>query len=166
MTQQVLSPMPQPADHETGVDKSVWIANGLTGVLSDSVVLMVKTQGYHWNITGPMFLPIHEITEKLYTDLFEAIDVIAERIRALGELAPMSVTDMISDARLTEEDTRRSAQGMVEQLISDNETLVRHLREVAAVAARHGDGATEDLMNARMSSHEKAIWMLRSIASS
>lgn len=166
MTQQVLRPAPKPADHDTGVDKSKWIANGLTGVLSDSVVLMLKTQGYHWNITGPMFLPIHEITEKLYTDLFESIDVIAERVRALGELAPMSMTDMMSHARLNEEDTQRSAQGMIEQLVSDNEALVRHLREVAAMAARHSDGATEDLMNARMAAHEKATWMLRAIAAS
>lgn len=98
VSQKVLYPAPQPADQETGVEKSVWIANGLSGVLSDSVVLMVKhdgqntmvkTQGDHWSVAGPMFLPLHEITEKLYTDLFAAIDVIAERIRALGELAPI-----------------------------------------------------------------------------
>ncbi len=164
MTQQVLKTEPYSADHAIGVDKSQWIANALTGVLSDSVVLMVKTQGYHWNVMGPLFQPIHELTERQYTDLFEAIDVIAERIRALGELAPMSVADMVSHARLNEEETQRSAQGMVEQLIADNEAMARLLREVASLASREGDGATEDLMNSRMAKHEEAVWMLRAVA--
>ena len=166
MTQHVLRPEPQAVNQETGVSKSAWISNALTGVLSDSVLLMVKTQSYHWNIVGPLFVPIHELTERLYTDLFEAVDVLAERIRALGELAPLSVTDMISQSQLTEEEKQRSGQEMIEQLISDNEALVRRLRETAALAARHGDGATEDLMNSRMGEHEKAIWMLRAISSS
>ena len=166
MVQQALKTEPQVEIVETGIDGETWIANALTGVLSDSVVLMVKTQGYHWNVVGPLFQPIHDLTETQYRDLFEAVDVIAERIRALGEIAPMSQTDMISHARLNEEDTVRSAQGMIEQLISDNESLARHLREVAALAARHSDGATEDLMNSRMAIHEKNVWMLRAIASS
>lgn len=165
MSQTVLKPAPQPADHETGVEKSVWIAEGLTGVLGDSFVLMVKTQAYHWNVTGPLFLPLHELTEKLYRDLFEAIDVIAERVRALGALAPMSMSELQDAARIGDACEDRSAQGMVDQLIEDNEALVRHLREIAALASRHGDGATEDLLNARMAAHEKAIWMLRAVAS-
>ena len=128
-------------------------------------MLFVKTQGYHWNVVGPLFQPLHEMTEKQYRDLFEAIDVIAERIRALGQIAPFSTADMISHASLNEEDTARSAEGMVEQLISDNEAIARRLRETAALAAKYGDGATEDLMNARMAKHEEAIWMLRAITS-
>lgn len=166
MAQQALTIEPQSETTQTGIDRDTWVANALTGVLCDSVVLLIKTQGYHWNVVGPLFQPLHELTEAQYLDLFEAIDTIAERIRALGELAPMSITDMISQARLTEEDTVRSAQGMLEQLISDNEALVRHLRETASLAARQGDGATEDLMNSRMAAHEKAVWMLRAIAAS
>ncbi|WP_082688602.1 Dps family protein [Ruegeria marisrubri] len=138
----------------------------LTEVLCDSVLLMIKTQGYHWNVVGPLFVPIHEMTERLYRDLFEAIDALAERIRALGQIAPLSVTDMISQAHLTEEETIRDAHGMIEQLIHDNESLARRLRETAALASRHGDGATEDLMNARMAKHEEAVWMLKAIATS
>ncbi|TMV09887.1 DNA starvation/stationary phase protection protein [Ruegeria sediminis] len=164
MTQQVLKSEPQNEVNDTGIDKNAWIANAITEVLCDSVLLMVKTQGYHWNVVGPLFLPIHELTERQYRDLFEAIDTLAERIRALGQIAPISVTDMISQSRLTEEETVRDAHGMIKQLISDNESLARRLRETAALAARHGDGATEDLMNARMAKHEEAIWMLKAIA--
>ncbi len=164
MTQQVLKTVVSESVTRTGITDETRIADALTGVLGDSLVLFVKTQGYHWNVTGPLFQPIHEMTEEQYRDLFDAIDVIAERVRALGKVAPMSMTDMISHTRLNEEDTLRSAQGMIEQLISDNESLVRRLRETAALAAEANDGASEDLMNARMNAHEKAIWMLRSIA--
>lgn len=165
MSQTVLKPAAQPADHETGVERKVWIAEGLTRVLKDSFVLMVKTQTYHWNITGPMFLSLHQLTEELYRDLFEAIDVIAERVRALGQLAPLSIAELGNAPRIEDCDDNRSAQAMLDQLIADNETLVRHLREIAATASRHGDGATEDLLNSRMAAHEKAIWMLRAVAS-
>ncbi|MEQ9041639.1 MAG: DNA starvation/stationary phase protection protein [Silicimonas sp.] len=165
MTQQALRTEPATEAPETGISAETAIANALGGVLGDSLVLFVKTQGYHWNVVGPLFQPLHEMTESQYRDLFEAIDVIAERIRALGQIAPFSTADMISHASLNEEDTSRSAEGMVEQLISDNEAIVRRLRETAALAAEHGDGATEDLMNGRMAKHEQAVWMLRAITS-
>ncbi len=74
MTQQVLKTEPQNEMHDTGIDKNEWISNAVTEVLCDSVLLMIKTQGYHWNVVGPLFVPIHELTERLYRDLFEAID--------------------------------------------------------------------------------------------
>ena len=164
MTQTALKTTVQVETPETGIDREIWIANALTGVLADSVVLMVKTQGYHWNVVGPLFQPLHELTETQYRDLFEAIDIIAERIRALGQIAPMSFSDLLTHAALNEEDTERSAAAMVEQLVSDHEALVRRLRETASLAVRHNDGATEDLLNARMAFHEKAIWMLKAVS--
>jgi starvation-inducible DNA-binding protein len=166
MTQQALRIEPQPEAPKTGVEREISIAGALAGILGDSLVLQVKTQGYHWNVVGPLFQPLHELTERQYRDLFDAVDRLAERIRALGQIAPFSMSDMLSHAQLSEEDTARSAQGMIEQLISDNESLVRRLRDTAALAASHGDGATEDLMNARMARHEQEIWMLRAIAAS
>ena len=142
------------------------LATALGGILGDQLVLFVKTQGYHWNVVGPLFLPLHELTETLYRDLFEAIGKVAERIRALGVIAPFSTSDMISHASLNEEDTARRAEGMVEQLISNNEALLRRLRETAELAARQGDVATEDLMSARMAAHEEAVRMLEAIISS
>ncbi|MGB7241322.1 MAG: DNA starvation/stationary phase protection protein [Sulfitobacter sp.] len=165
MTQHALKMEPHPETPETGISGDQAVASALMGALGDSLVLLYKTQGYHWNVIGPLFQPIHELTERQYAALFAAVDKLAERIRALGHIAPFSMADMISHAQLSEEDTARNAQGMVEQLASDNETLVRRLLETAAIAAEHGDGATEDLMNARMADHEEAIWMLRAIAS-
>lgn len=163
MTQQVLRPEAQDETHDTGINKNAWIANEVTEILCDSMLLMIKTQGCHWNVVGPLFLPIHELTERQYRDLFEAIDTLAERIRALGHVAPISFTDMVSQAKLTEEETVKDAHGMIKQLITDNETVARKLRETATLASRHGDGATEDLMNTRMAKHEEAVWMLKSI---
>jgi starvation-inducible DNA-binding protein len=164
MTQHALSSVPAADAPETGVSGRQAVAAGLTGVLSDTVVLMHKTQAYHWNVVGPLFHPLHELTEKQYEELFEAADTLAERVRALGELAPFSVADMMTRAQLGEEDRVRDARGMIEQLIADNEAAVRRQREVAQLAAEHQDGASEDLMNARMSAHEEAVWMLRAVA--
>ncbi len=163
MTHAALTATPSPDSPDTGIDAKARIANALTAILADSYVLLVKTQGYHWNVVGPLFPPIHELTEKHYRDLFEAIDDVAERIRALGHLAPLSFTDMIAQAALTEESAARSAACMVGQLVSDHERLVARLRETAALAASEGDGATEDLCNGRMAFHEEAVWMLRAI---
>ena len=166
MQQTALKTTVQSDSPETGISREAWIAQALSGILADSMVLMVKTQSYHWNVVGPLFQPLHDLTEQQYRDLFEAIDVIAERIRALGQVAPLSFSDLISDAKLHEEEAQRSAKGMVEQLISDHEALVRRLRDSAELAAQQRDGATEDLINTRMAAHEKAIWMLKSVAAS
>ncbi|WP_425085528.1 Dps family protein [Ruegeria profundi] len=163
MIQQVLKSEVQEETNDTGIDKNAWIANAVTEVLADTMVLMVKTQGTHWNVVGPLFLPIHELTERQYRDLFEAADDLAERVRALGQVAPISFTDMVSHAKLTEEETIKNSEGMINQLVADHEAIARNLRETAATAARYGDGATEDLMNARMAKHEEAVWMLKAI---
>ena len=166
MTQQALHTRPEPVEFDTGIGGERAVAEALLGVLGDSLVLMHKTQGYHWNVVGPLFQPLHEVTEHQYESLFAAIDVLAERIRALGHLAPFSMSDMLSHAELIEETETRTAHDMISQLIDDNEALVRNLRSTAALAADQGDGATEDLMNARMAEHEKSLWMLRAISAS
>lgn len=163
MTHSILKTRPAAVSPETGIDSRNRVANGLTGVLSDSFVLMIKTQGYHWNVVGPLFYPIHKLTEEHYNDMFAAIDVIAERIRALGQVAPMSFTDMISQAELHEESGAPTAGEMVRNLLHDHEAIVRRLRELADAAAEAGDGASEDLANGRMAFHEQAIWMLSAI---
>lgn len=164
MANPVLKTTPSADRPETGIEGRRRIATALCGVLADTTLLMIKTQGYHWNVVGPLFQPIHEITETQYRDLFAAIDDLAERVRALGELAPGSFTDMIAHARLVEEDGAPDAPAMLSRLIADHETLARRFRDVAGLAAEHGDGATEDMANGRMAVHEKAIWMLRAVA--
>jgi starvation-inducible DNA-binding protein len=150
---------------ETGIgDKDRQdLANQLGNVLGDTYMLLVKTHVYHWNVVGPLFLPLHELTEVHYKDLFEAADVIAERIRSLGYIAPLSFTSLESKTKLSEENSNRSAAEMVQQLIEDHEQMVRRIRGITARAAEHEDFVTHDLLNARLAFHEKAVWMLRAI---
>jgi starvation-inducible DNA-binding protein len=149
---------------ETGLTDVVrrQLSGQLSGVLADTILLMIKSQVYHWNVVGPLFKPIHELTEEHYKDLFDASDAIAERIRALGYPAPVSFADLIPRANLNEESVMRSAEEMVLQLINDHENIVRNMREAAQLAEKHNDFVTNDLLVSRMNFHEKAIWMLRS----
>lgn len=163
MAYEVLNTRTDIETPSTGIDSRRALASALTGVLADSFILMIKSQSYHWNVVGPLFKPIHELTEEQYRDVFEAIDRIAERIRALGQVAPLGMIDMFGHAELNEETSVRSAHEMVLQLVDDHETLARRFRDLAASAGDAGDGVTEDLANARMDFHEKAVWMLRAM---
>lgn len=147
----------------TGIDQKAikGISDGLVEILGSTYTLLVKTHVYHWNVVGPLFLPLHELTEAHYKDLFSAVDELAERIRALGLPAPLSFEDFDNRSMIKEETKDRSAEGMVGQLIKDHETLSRRLREVAQDADEAGDLVTADLLTQRLTFHEKAIWMLR-----
>lgn len=144
-------------------DERQQLAGQLAGTLADTMLLMIKSQGYHWNVVGPLFKPIHDLTEEHYSNLFEAADEIAERIRALGHPAPTSFTDLISRTTLTEEQDVTTAREMVQTLIADHEAVVRQLRKTAEFAESVDDFATHDLLVGRLMFHEKAIWMLRAI---
>ncbi|MEM9356800.1 MAG: DNA starvation/stationary phase protection protein [Pseudomonadota bacterium] len=148
---------------DTGLtnDKLKRIASHLSAALADTMLLMIKSQVYHWNVVGPMFKPIHDLTEEHYTNLFEAADDIAERIRALGHPAPLSFTDLTARTSLSEETQVTSAREMVEQLVADHETIVRKLRVAGEYAELADDFVSHDLIVGRMDFHEKAIWMLR-----
>lgn len=148
---------------DTGLadDKRQRAALHLSSALADTMLLMVKSQAYHWNVVGPLFKPIHDLTEEHYTNLFEAADDIAERIRALGYPAPLSFTDLAARASLLEETKVTTAREMVEQLLADHEMIVRKLREAADFMDSSGDFVSHDLIVSRMEFHEKAIWMLR-----
>ena len=140
------------------------VSDHLVNVLADTYTLLIKTHVYHWNVVGPLFLPVHELTEEHYQDLFEATDVIAERIRALGHPAPLSFGQFLRSTALEEETVKRDAEDMVDHLAADHEQLVRRLREAALAAEEMDDLVTTDLLTARMAFHEKAIWMLRAIS--
>jgi starvation-inducible DNA-binding protein len=163
--QTVLKPKADVVPLKTGIDQEdrKAVANGLAQILADTWVLLIKTQGYHWNVVGPMFYSVHKLTEDQYKDQFAAIDVIGERIRALGFPAPQSFADVIALSALYEESKVMSAQGMLEQLVADHETIARRARDVAKAAAKLDDPVTEDLMIRRLEAHEEAVWMLRSI---
>lgn len=139
------------------------IAGGLARLLADSYSLYVKTHNFHWNVTGPMFQTLHEMFEQQYTELAEAVDEIAERIRALGWPAPGSYTQFSRLTSIPEETGTPDAQEMIRQLVADQETVVRTAREVFPAVDRAGDEPTADLLTRRMQVHEKTAWMLRSL---
>jgi len=148
---------------DLGIDDRKRLADSLAKIVADTYVLLVKTQGYHWNVVGPLFVSLHKLTEEQYEDLFEAGDELAERIRALGYPAPCSLHDMIKDSRVAEARGNPTAEEMVENLVADHQTVVRHLREITDLAEELHDQGTADMLTDRMKSHEKAIWMLGAI---
>lgn len=164
MTASVLHARPGVDHPDTDLEQRKRLAASLTGMLADAFMLLVKTQGFHWNVVGPLFVSLHELTEQQYRDLFAAIDEIAERIRALGYPAPTSITDLMPHSAIAEtHGSNFSAEQMVKTLISDHETVSRRLREAVEVAEDLRDAATADMLTERLQVHEKAIWMLRAI---
>lgn len=139
------------------------VAEALVPVLADSYILLIKTHVYHWNVVGEHFLPLHELTEAHYTNLFAAVDEIAERIRSLGKRAPLSLSALRDKASVEEETVNRTAEEMVAHLVDDHEQLTKRLREAALLADESDDLVTADLLTQRLAFHEKAIWMLRAI---
>lgn len=156
--------MKPTVDHpETGLGRNQMLAANLSACLADSYVLMIKTQAYHWNAVGPLFHPIHLLTEEHYENLFKAIDEIAERIRALGHPAPSSMTDLVGLSGLSEDTGNPATEEMVHNLAGDHETAARRFRKSIELAEDANDFATADLLTERIAFHEKANWMLRSI---
>jgi starvation-inducible DNA-binding protein len=161
---QALKSVPKADKIDTGVAATTDIAEVLVAALADTQVLLFKTQAYHWNVEGPLFHPIHVLTEAQYTDLFAAADVIAERIRALGRLAPFQLAELAEKACIRDRKALPSAQGMVEDLATDHETIAKRLHGAIETAESGGDPVTADLLTSRAGVHEKAAWMLRATA--
>ncbi len=142
------------------------IAEGLSKLLADSYTLYLKTHNYHWNVTGPMFQTLHLMFEGQYTELALAVDLIAERIRALGFPAPGSYRDFSKLASIAEAAPGTTkAEDMIRQLVEGQEAVVRTARSVFPVVERVNDEPTADLLTQRMQIHEKTAWMLRSLVS-
>ncbi len=139
------------------------IAAGLSKLLADSYTLYLKTHNYHWNVTGPQFSTLHAMFEQQYTELALAVDEIAERIRALGIAAPGSYREFVELAAVKEAAGGESAEEMIRELLTGQETVVRTARAAFPAADEAVDEPTADLLTQRMQVHEKNAWMLRSM---
>jgi starvation-inducible DNA-binding protein len=139
------------------------IAQGLSRLLADTYVLYLKTHNFHWNVEGPMFQTLHVMFMEQYTEQWNAIDPIAERIRALGHYAPGSYKQYVKLATVKETDGVPKAEQMVRQLIEGQEAVARTARSVLPVADEANDQPTLDLLTQRLDIHEKNAWMLRSL---
>ncbi len=149
---------------DTGLDAKSRsaVARELTKVLADSFALYQKTHGYHWNVRGPEFFSLHNLLEQQYNEIWTALDDIAERIRALGELAPQSGSAFANLTSIKDGDPEKEAPEMLKELIRDHGVLIATARNALDAADEAGDEATVDLMTQRLAAHEKAAWMLRS----
>jgi starvation-inducible DNA-binding protein len=139
------------------------IVDGLSRLLADTYTLYLKTHNFHWNVTGPMFQTLHLMFETQYTELAAAVDLIAERIRALGSFAPGTYSDFARLSSVKEPDGVPSAQDMIRQLVQDQEAVVRTARSIFNAVEKASDEPTADLLTQRMQVHEKTAWMLRSL---
>ena len=150
---------------DIGIDasKREGIAGGLSRVLADTYTLYLKSHNFHWNVTGPMFQTLHLMFETQYNELALAVDLIAERIRALGFPAPGTYRQFAELSAIKEEGGVPKAQDMIRLLVDGHETVARTAREVFKAAEGASDQPTCDLLTQRMQVHEKTAWMLRSL---
>jgi starvation-inducible DNA-binding protein len=137
------------------------VATQLKNVLADTYALFTKTHGYHWNVEGVNFAGLHSLFEGQYTELFAAVDLLAERIRALGEKAPGSGTEFkklssVADGNAGFDDLR-----MIKDLYESNLLVVTTIKKALTTAEKASDVSTADLLTQRITAHEKAAWMLK-----
>ena len=139
------------------------IAAGLNQLLADTYSLYLKTHSFHWNVTGPMFNTLHLMFEEQYTELALAVDVIAERIRALGARALGSYSAYAKLTEISEDNGVTSAKAMIKELLEGQEIVIRNARALYPLVQKADDEATADLLTQRIQLHEKTAWMLRSL---
>jgi len=138
------------------------VVDALRQVVADSYALLGQTHLCHWNVRGPSFFSLHNAFEAQYTELFTAIDEIAERIRALGALAPGGLQNLARMAGMKEMAEDSTSEEMVSHLVEANQALVNDLMKARDLAGTSGDDQTQDLMIGRIQVHQKTIWMLKS----
>lgn len=142
-------------------DKRGEMADALAKAVADSYLLYAKTLGVHWNVSGPNFYGLHKLTDAQYNELHEAADAMAERIRALGKLAPTGFDTLRALTDINADAPHGSTNEMIEQLVADNENVAKRMQEFAELAEELGDLFTHDMLVARIGVHEENAWMLR-----
>jgi len=139
------------------------IADGLSRLLADSYTLYLMTHNFHWNVTGPMFNTLHLMFMGQYTEQWNALDLIAERIRALGHPAPGTYKEFVKRASIKEVEGVPKATDMIRHLVSAQEATARTARGLFPLVDKANDQPTMDLLTQRLEVHEKTAWMLRSL---
>ena len=132
----------------------------LSILLADTYAIYLKTQNYHWHVRGPQFKTLHELFEMHYTELANAVDELAERIRILGENAPATFKEYESLKTISDGDANATANQMVVDLYEDHKKLINDLNQAIEVAQANNDEGSIALLSERIASHEKARWML------
>ena len=157
--------MAKPIKIDIGIapkDRAI-IANGLSRLLADSYTLYLQSHNFHWNVTGPMFQTLHVLFMEHYTEIWNALDLIAERIRSLGLPAPGTYKEFTKLASIAEVEGVPSATDMIRILVAGQEAVARTARKAFKAAEKANDQPTCDLLTQRLQVHEKNAWMLRSL---
>jgi starvation-inducible DNA-binding protein len=139
------------------------ISDGLSALLADSYTLYLMTHNFHWNVTGPQFNSLHMMFMDQYTEQWNALDVIAERIRALGFPAPGTYKEFVKLASIQEVEGVPKANEMIAHLVAAQEATARTARKLFPVVDEANDQPTADVLTQRIDVHEKTAWMLRSL---
>lgn len=140
------------------------VANELSRVLADTYTLYFKTHAFHWNVKGARFYGLHNLFEEQYREMWEAVDELAERIVALGHDAPVAFAQLLRQTTLTEQTGIPQADDMIRELSEGHEAVTLSLRNALEVAQESKDEATASLIGERLVAHEKAAWMLSTMA--
>lgn len=151
---------------DTGLNENARkaVAEALNATLADTYAVYMKTHAYHWNVTGPQFHTYHVMFEEQYREMWDALDEIAERVRALGVFAPTSGAQFAELTAIDNADkSPPAADVMIERLLADHETLIKRARKGLEAAEEAGDAASADLLTVRIQTHEKTAWMLRAL---
>ena len=157
--------MANPIKIDIGIaakDRAV-IAEGLSRLLADSYTLYLQSHNFHWNVTGPMFQTLHVLFMEHYTEIWNALDLIAERIRSLGVAAPGTYKEFAKLASIKEVEGVPAATDMIRILVGGHEAVAKTARKAFKAADKANDQPTCDLLTQRLQAHEKAAWMLRSL---
>lgn len=160
---QALNVVAEPQDIASGVRAPKTIADGIANVLADTYMLTYKTHAYHWNVEGPLFYSVHNLTEGQYEDMFAAADKLAERIRAVGQMAPMTLSEIRERSVIQDSESAPSAGEMCQSLADDHERIAHRLHALVKLAGEKNDPVTEDLATERSAFHEQAAWMLKAL---
>lgn len=154
---------PTPIDIGIAEADRAKIAQGLSRLLADSYSLYLMTHNFHWNVTGPMFNTLHAMFMQQYTEQWNALDIIAERIRALGHPAPGTYREFAKLASIKETEGVPKAMEMVKLLVAAQEATARTARSLFPLVEKASDQPTADVLTQRLEVHEKTAWMLRSL---
>jgi len=160
------SPKPDAPKIDIGLPEQVRkeICDDLANILADTYTLYLKTHYYHWNITGGLFQPLHEVFEQQYMDLWQAVDTLAERMRILGAVAPGTYTAFHKLTKIEEDEEGHvpKATDMLRNLVAGHETAAKRIRKAMPTVEKDHDQGTLDLYVERLRFHEKTAWMMRS----
>jgi starvation-inducible DNA-binding protein len=165
MANRLFATRAQEAPIDIGVDRSdrKQLAHAISTVLADTYVLYAATQSVHWNAAGPLFYSVHKLTETQYEDMADAIDTLAERIRAIGFPAPGGLNRMVALSGMENRPEPQTTEEMIRLLIDANEHCAKTLRDAVKSAEACDDVKTADLLTERIGQHEENSWMLRAL---